>query len=279
MPDLILLAVADGVATLVLNRPEKLNAFADDMRERLIETLDAAAARPDVGALVITGAGRAFCAGGDVGHMTALKAAEAPFEELEPLLERGGDVVTRIAALPFPVIAAVNGTAAGAGLNLALACDVRIASEQATFGATFVRIGLHPDWGGSYFLPRRTGLAEALLLCWTGDVIDAAEALRVGLVERIAGHDRVLDEAQALARRLAAAPRASVRAVKRSLRASDQRTLAECLDAERDAQAACWASADVAEGLRAFVEKRAPVFGDAALDLDAPPSRGARLFE
>ena len=279
MPDLILLAVADGIATLVLNRPDKLNAFGDDMREQLVAALDAVAAREDVAALVVTGAGRAFCAGGDVHHMARLKAEDASFDALQPLLERGRDVVTRLAALPFPVIAAVNGPAAGAGLNLALACDVRIASEQATFGATFVRIGLHPDWGGTYFLPRRAGLAEALLLCWTGDVIDAAEALRVGLVERIAGHDRVLDEAHALARRLAAAPRTSVRAAKATLRAAPLRSLEECLAAESAAQEACWASPDVAEGLRAFVEKRAAVFGAGPVPADAPPSRGARQFE
>jgi 2-(1,2-epoxy-1,2-dihydrophenyl)acetyl-CoA isomerase len=277
--DPVLLAVDDGVATLVLNRPEKLNAFAGDMRDRMVDALDALAAREDVRALVITGAGRAFCAGGDVSHMAALKERDASFEELRPLLDRGRDVIARLAALPFPTLAAVNGPAAGAGLNLALACDVRVADERATFGATFVRIGLHPDWGGTWFLPRRVGLGEALLMAWTGDLIDAREALRIGLVERLAAPDRALDDALALARRLAVAPRASVHAAKRTLRASAHRTLEECLAAESAAQAACWASPDVAEGLRAFAEKRTPVFGRTAPDPDAPPSMAARQFE
>ncbi len=277
MGQLVLLAESGGVATLVLNRPEKLNAFADDMREQLVEALDAAAGHGGIGALVITGAGRAFCAGGDIGHMAALKARGARFEELRPLVAAGRGAIERLAALPFPTIAAVNGPAAGAGLNLALACDLRIASAQASFGETFVRIGLHPDWGGTYFLPRLVGQARALELCWTGEVVDAAEALRIGLVNRVVAHDELVGAATALATRLAAAPRASVRLAKRTLGASFQRTLAQCLDAEIEAQAVCWASPDVAEGLEAFIAKRAPVFGAPALADDAP--RGGRRFE
>jgi 2-(1,2-epoxy-1,2-dihydrophenyl)acetyl-CoA isomerase len=279
MPDHVLLAVAEGVATLVLNRPERLNAFGEDMREQLIDALDRVAALDDVGVLVVTGAGRAFCAGGDVHHMVRLKDAGAGFEALRPLLDRGRDVVGRLAALRFPVVAAVNGPAAGAGLNLALACDVRVASDRATFGETFVRIGLHPDWGGTFHLPRRTSLAQALLLCWTGDVIDASEALRLGLVERVVPHDAFDLEVKALARRLAAAPRTSVRHAKLALRAAEARSLAECLEAEAAAQEACWASGDTAEGLHAFVEKRPPAFGAPPLEPGAAPSRGARLFE
>ncbi len=270
----ILLAEDGGVATLVLHRPDKLNAFADDMRERLLEALDAVAARPHLGALIITGAGRAFCSGGDVGHMRALTAREAGFDELRPLLEAGRRVIMRLASLPIPVLAAVNGVAAGAGLNLACACDLRVASEQASFGATFVRIGLHPDWGGSWTLPRLVGVAKAKELCWTGDVIDAAEALRIGLVQRVVPHERLMDETLALARRLAAAPRTSVREIKRSLSASPGRTLDESLAAEEAAQARCWASPDVREGMAAFAEKRAARFGAAARS-----ERSAQRFE
>ncbi len=273
MSDLILTHVAGGVATVTLNRPEKLNAFADDMRERLAGALDAVAAHADARVLVLTGAGRAFCAGGDVKHMAALQERGAGFDALRPLLDAGRAVVERLAALPIPTLAAVNGPAAGAGMNLALACDLRVASDQATFGETFVKIGLHPDWGGTYHLPRMAGLARSLEWCWLGDPIGADEALRAGLVSRVWPLAEFEDGWRSLAARLAAAPAASVRAAKRTLRASAGRTLGECLDAEAEAQAECWASPDSGEGLRAFVEKRAPRFGAAATPDAARPGR------
>ena len=260
MTDLVLHRERDRIATLTLNRPEKLNAFAADMREQLIDAIERvrlSAAR----VLVITGAGRAFCSGGDVQHMVDLKSNDASFDELRRLLDLGREVITDLAALAIPTVAAVNGVAAGAGLNLALACDLRIASDRATFGETFVRTGLHPDWGGTYHLPRLVGAAKALELCWLGEVIDAAEALRIGLVNRVVAHEQHEAEVESLAFRLAAAPQASVREIKRTLQASFDRTLGQCLDAEEEAQERCWASPDVAEGLRAFVEKRAPAFG------------------
>ena len=159
-----------------------------------------------------------------------------------------------------PIVAGVNGVAAGAGLNLALACDVRWASERATFGETFARIGLHPDWGGTHALPRQVGLANALELCWLGEMIDAAEALRIGLVQRVFADDAFTSEVAARARRLADAPVTSITFAKRTLGASLARTLDQCLDAEAAAQEACWASADSAEGLGAFVAKRVPAF-------------------
>ena len=279
MGQLVVLAESAGVATLVLNRPEKLNAFGDDMREQLVAALDAAAAHGGIGALVITGAGRAFSAGGDVHAMTALRERDARFEGMRPLLEAGRAAIERLVALPFPTLAAVNGPAAGAGLNLALACDLRIASDQASFGETFARIGLHPDWGGTYFLPRLIGRARALELIWTGDRIDAPEALRIGLVNRVVPHATLGVEAHALAVRLAAAPRTAVRLAKRSVDASLQRTLAQCLDAEAEAQEACWADPDVAEGLRAFVEKRAPAFGQGRRVADRARARRGQRFE
>jgi 2-(1,2-epoxy-1,2-dihydrophenyl)acetyl-CoA isomerase len=142
-----------------------------------------------------------------------------------------------------------------------------------------VRIGLHPDWGGTYHLPRVIGLGKALELCWTGESIDAAEALRIGLVERVVPDDRLAEEVATLAARLAAAPATSVRLIKRSLRASLDRTLEQCLAAEGEAQAACWASADVKEGLAAFVEKREPRFGGAPVPVENAPSPAARRFE
>jgi 2-(1,2-epoxy-1,2-dihydrophenyl)acetyl-CoA isomerase len=278
MPPLVLLSVENAVATVTLNRPEKLNAFADDMREQLAAAIASAASRGDVRALVLTGAGRAFSAGGDVRHMAALKERGAGSEALSPLIAAGSEVIRALAALPFPTLAAVNGPAAGAGLNLALACDLRVASEKASFGETFARIGLHPDWGGTWFLPRLVGLPMALELCWLGDVIDAAEALRIGLVNRVVPEAAFASEVAALAARLAAAPVTSVRLAKGNLRSAAQRTLEECLEAEARAQEACWASPDSAEGLGAFVEKRPPRFGAAAAPAGSP-SRAARLFE
>lgn len=274
----ILLVIESHVAVITLNRPEKLNAFAGDMRERLVAALDQVAAS-DARVLVITGAGRAFCAGGDVGFMLDLKARGAGYEEVATLIDAGRDIVTRLAALPIPVIAAIHGVAAGAGANLALACDVRLASDEARFGESFVKIALHADWGGTFALPRVVGLGRALDLCWTGDVIGADDMLRAGIVQRVWPAASFAAEWQAYATRLAAAPATSVRALKANLRASLHRTLEQCLDAESVAQEACWKSADSAEGLRAFAEKRAAVFGAPAGDFGAAPSAASRRFE
>jgi 2-(1,2-epoxy-1,2-dihydrophenyl)acetyl-CoA isomerase len=280
IPETILLAREAGVAVITLNRPEKLNAFAGDMRERLIEALDRVAADCEARVLVITGAGAGFCSGGDVQHMVELKSRGADFTELRPLLDLGRAIVTRIAELPIPVIAAVNGVAAGAGCNLALACDVRLASSEARFGETFVKIGLHPDWGGTYHLPRLAGTAAALDLCWTGELLGADQALRLGIAQRVFPAREFAKRWREYAERLAASPATSVRAVKRTLRASLGLDLEQCLDAESRAQSACWASADSAEGLLAFAEKRAARFGAAPVEDEAvAPSRAARRFE
>lgn len=280
MPDQILLAEADGVATMVLNRPEKLNAFDDAMRAEFLVAIDALAARRDLRVLVITGAGRAFSAGGDVAYMVRLKQQGAAYEGgLGTLVDAGATAIRKIVALPYPTIACVNGPAAGGGANLALACDLRIASERASFGQSFVKIGMHTDWGGSYFLPRLVGLAKALELCWLGDMVEAHEAHRIGLVNHLVPHDLLEAETRALALRLTAAPQTSVRAAKRNLRAFLSRTLDESLDAEYEAQAACWESPDSSEGVRAFVEKRPPGFAGAALDAAAAPAAASRRFE
>ena len=280
MSDQILLAEADGVATLVLNRPEKLNAFDDAMRGQFLAAIETVAARSGIRALVITGAGRAFCAGGDVAYMVRLKQEGASYEGgLGTLVQAGTTAIARIASLPFPTIACVNGPAAGGGCNLALACDLRIASERASFGQSFVKIGMHTDWGGSYSLPRLVGLSKALELCWLGDMVEATEALRIGLVNRVVPHERLDEETRALAVRLATAPQTSVRAAKHNLRASMARTLDECLEAEYEAQGACWKSPDSDEGGRAFVEKRAPRFSGTPMGDPAVPSGAARRFE
>ncbi|HKQ58785.1 MAG TPA: enoyl-CoA hydratase/isomerase family protein [Candidatus Eisenbacteria bacterium] len=280
MPDLVLLAEADGVATLVLNRPEKLNAFDDDMRTQFVAAIDTLAARPGVRALVITGAGRAFCAGGDIAYMVRLKQERVPYQKgLGTLVATGTTAIAKLVALPFPTIACVNGAAAGGGANLALACDLRIASERASFGQSFVKIGMHVDWGGSWFLPRLVGVSKALELCWTGDMIDAAQALSIGLVNRVVPHERLDEETRSLAVRLAGSPQGSVRMAKQNLRASFMRTLDEALEAEYWAQADCWNDPDSDEGVRAFVEKRTPAYGALAAAGAASASFSAWRFE
>jgi 2-(1,2-epoxy-1,2-dihydrophenyl)acetyl-CoA isomerase len=168
--------------------------------------------------------------------------------------------VTKIRTMAAPVIAAVNGPAAGGGLNLALACDIRIASDAATFGQTFTRIGLAPDWGGLHFLPRLVGEAKAIELMMTGEIVGAAEALRIGLVNRVVPAESFAGEVQALARMLASRPPGSLRAIKQGVYASGKRSLDETLDFETASQLECFETDDAREGVAAFFEKRPPEF-------------------
>src|SRR3954452_7845743 len=172
------------ITTITLDRPEKLNAFAGTRREELLAALRIAAEDEGCRVVIITGAGRAFCAGGDVEYMAGLQK-KGDVDSFHKLLDGGRDIVTTIASMPKPVIASVNGVAAGAGCNLALACDYRIASDTAKLGETFVKIGIHPDWGGTWFLPRLVGPSRALELLTTGRMVDAAEALAIGMVDRV----------------------------------------------------------------------------------------------
>ena len=181
--------------------------------------------------LVIAGAGHAFCAGSDLEAVAAAKRRGARFDELRPLVGRGHAIVTRAAGLPFPTIAAINGPAIGAGLALALACDVRLASDQAVFGVNSPHLGLHPEWGVTYFLPRVVGLSKSLELCWTAETVDAAEALRIGLVTRVFPEAAFAAEVRLFTARVAAAPQTCARLAKRALGRSSQRSLAQCLDA------------------------------------------------
>lgn len=256
----ILLDRSDGIGTLTLNRPEKLNAFAGTMRQELADALEVLERDPAVRVIVITGAGRAFCAGADVGYLAEL-VERRDVEAMAALVEAGRRVVTTIRESSKPVIGRINGVAAGGGANLALACDLRIASDQARLGQTFNRIGLHPDWGGTYFLPRLVGPAKALELFWTADVIDAEECLRLGLFNRVVPAGALDRETLEVARALAAKPALALALAKRAVYQSLDRTLPEMLDYELDAQLRCFESGDAAEGIKAFVEKRAPVFG------------------
>lgn len=258
----VLLDRSEGIGTLTLNRPDKLNAFAGRMRQEIAEGLDALETDDSVRVIVITGAGRGFCAGGDVTYMGEL-VERRDVESMAALVDAGRHVVMTIRQSSKPVIASVNGVAAGGGANLALACDLRIASELASLGQTFNRIGLHPDWGGTYFLPRLVGPAKALELFWFADMIDARECERLGLFNKVVPHASLADATRAWARTLASKPSLAMALAKRAVYDSPDRTLPQMLDYELDAQLRCFESGDAGEGLRAFSEKRAAHFGAA----------------
>lgn len=240
-----------AIATITLNRPEKLNAFAGTMREDLLAALRTVERDAGCRVVIITGAGRAFCAGGDVEFMRDLQQRR-DVETFSKLLRAGGEIVMQIAQMPKPVIASINGIAAGAGCNLALACDYRIASDQAKLGQSFVRIGLHPDWGGTWLLPRIVGRSRALELMMTGRMVDANEALAMGMVDRVTSD--LAPETQKLARTLADAPPGVLGDIKRAL--SSTNDLQAQLELEAANQLRAFQSKESAERVNAFFEKR-----------------------
>jgi enoyl-CoA hydratase/carnithine racemase len=252
--------IKDGVATLTLNRPERMNALGGTLREDLLDAFTRTAADPDVRVIVVTGSGRAFCAGGDVKAMNEAKEAGRERPLLDRIAPSRDRTLLAMRDAPQPIIAAVNGAAAGAGMNLALGCDIRLASTAAKFSQAFVKRGLHPDWGGTYFLPRVVGMAKAAELIFTGDVIDAAEALRLGLVSRVVEPEELMPAALELARKIAAGPPVAIRLAKRALYRNAESDLRSALEFETFAQNACFETEDAREGIRAFVDKRAPVF-------------------
>jgi len=256
----VLYAVADRVATITLNRPRMLNALGGSMREDILARLYEAEQDAGVGCVVITGAGDAFCAGGDIANMIQLQI-ENDAEPIRHRMQVAGRLIVRIRRMSKPVIAAVNGVAAGAGLNLALACDVRYAADRARFAASFVRIGLVPDWAGHYLLTRLVGTGRAMELMMLGDRFDAAEALRLGLVNQIFLHTGFRDAIQAIAARYAAGPAAALAAIKRGVYLGASGSLDDTLAHEEAVQCALFLSDDAREGMRAFIEKRPPRFG------------------
>lgn len=254
--------IQDRIATLTLDRPDRLNALVPEMREGFLEAL-ARAAEPAVKVLVLRGAGRAFCAGGDIPWM-ARTLAEGRWAELEGLLNLGVTVAHGLATLPKPVVAVVQGPAAGAGMSLALSADLRIATPAAAFSMAFVKIGVHPDWGGSVALSRLVNPAVAAELMLTGDAVDADRALALGLVNRVVPAEALEDQVEALARRLAAGPAATQARIKASLlrnQGLDGETLRARLEAEAAQMAAAMQAPEAREGLAAFLEKRGPAFG------------------
>jgi len=257
--ELIKVTEDNGIVTITLNRPERLNALAGHMRRDLAEALEEAGSDPHVRVVVLAGEGRAFCAGGDV-HFMAELVERGDAEEFARLLGAARRVVLAIRQMTKPVIASIEGACAGAGFNLALACDLRIASSAATFSQSFVKLGFHPDWGGSYFLPRMVPSNIACELFFLGDAIDANTALRLGLINRVVAPEELAGETRKLAERLRDGPAVSIAAAKHAVYAGEHDSLEQMLQYEVEAQLRCFQSEDGREGVRAFLEKRPPKF-------------------
>ncbi len=246
----------EGIATITLNRPEVFNAFNDPMSYELQDALKQASRDAAVRVVVLTGAGRAFCSGQD------LKAAQADEKRsfYDSLHKRYNPIIRAMRAMPKPIIGSLNGVAAGAGCSLALACDALIASTDASLIEVFINIGLVPDSGSSWFLPRLVGTLKAFELCALGSKVPADEALRLGLVNQVVAPDELDAATYALAARYAAAPTQSIGLIKQMLNKAGAATLDEMLDYEAHCQQIAGESADYREGVAAFSEKRKPVF-------------------
>jgi 2-(1,2-epoxy-1,2-dihydrophenyl)acetyl-CoA isomerase len=257
----LLESLKDGVAVLTLNRPERLNALSGAMLDALLETLPRLGADPNVGAVVVTGAGRGFCAGGDVKAMAeGREFAESGLEDKAHGLRSKMEVSRLLHEMPKPTIAMVRGAAAGAGLSIALACDLRVAGESAKFATAFERVGYSGDFGGSWFLTQLVGTAKARELYYTAEIVDARQALSLGIVNRVVPDERLEDETLTLARSLADGPRIALRYMKRNMNAAESQTLAQCLDLEALHHTRTGLTEDHKEAAKAFVEKRTPVF-------------------
>jgi 2-(1,2-epoxy-1,2-dihydrophenyl)acetyl-CoA isomerase len=250
----------DSVAVITLNRPDKLNALTVEMGREVMHAINAAV---DAGArsMIITGAGRAFCAGGDLREMQRMAQAEGRGEAFfyEPL-QLLNECILLIRRTPIPIIAAVNGAASGGGCNLALACDLVLAATGAKFNQAFVKIGLTPDCGGSFILPRLVGWRRAMEMMMTGDAIGAEEALELGMINKVVPDDQLMPQALALAERLAQSPTMALGRIKELLEASTTNNFEQQLEFEREVQIKLGQTADFREGVAAFIEKRQPRF-------------------
>ena len=251
---------AESVCSITLNRPDSLNAFNDAMRKELLDALQQAEGHEAVRCLVITGAGRAFGSGQDLAELESWYAQGREPEFRDLLRQSYNPVIRRLREMQKPIIAAVNGVAAGAGFSLALACDIRVASEEASFIQAFIKVGLIPDLGSTFYLPQLVGLGKAAELCFTGDKVSAQEALRLGIVNRVVKHDDLLTVTMELARKLAHLPTRAIGLTKRLLNAANASDLDTQLEAEAFAQQTAGKTADHREGVAAFIEKRQPRF-------------------
>jgi 2-(1,2-epoxy-1,2-dihydrophenyl)acetyl-CoA isomerase len=253
--------VKDGAAVLTLNRPDRLNAMSRPMLDALLEALPRLAEDPAVGVVVLTGAGRGFCAGGDVKAMAeGTELGGQTMEERAQALRSRMETSRWLHEMPKPTIAMMRGPAAGAGLSLAMACDMRIASDTVKLGTAFARVGYSGDFGGSYYLTQLVGTAKARELYFTADLLDAQQALGLGLVNRVVADARLEEETMGLASRLARGPRVAYRYMKRNMNAAESASLKEMLDLEAWNHTRTGMTEDHREAARAFVEKREPQF-------------------
>jgi 2-(1,2-epoxy-1,2-dihydrophenyl)acetyl-CoA isomerase len=252
----VLLDVAENVATITLNRPEKLNALNAELLDALPAIMERAAEDKDVRCVILTGSGRGFCAGGDIAGMANREPIANPVEHLR----RNEEASRLLHDMPKPTIAMINGPAAGAGLSLALACDMRFAAESARLGTAFVKIGFSGDYGGTWMLQRLVGPAKARELYFTGDLIDAREAERIGLVNRTVPDDKLAAETRALAARLAAGPPIALARMKQNMNLGLISDYSKLLDAEAEGMVMTGSTEDNREALKAFLEKRPPTF-------------------
>lgn len=248
-----------SIVTLVMNRPDRLNALNNELTTALNDALVRVAGDSSIHVVVLTGAGRAFCAGGDLGAIGKGREREDS-AELAPILRTGMQAVLNIRTIPQPVIAAVNGPAAGAGMNLALACDIRLAVDSASFGQNFAKVGLFPDYGGTYFLPQLVGPSVAAEMFYLGEMIDAQSAHRLGIVNHLFPADQFEAAVINFAKKIAEGPQLAIRAVKQTIFVREKDALTEALELEVQAQLKCFHSHDCLEGIRAFMEKRPPKF-------------------
>jgi 2-(1,2-epoxy-1,2-dihydrophenyl)acetyl-CoA isomerase len=255
----ILFETRSGAARLTLNRPDRLNSFTVKMHEEVADALSQVEADAEVRALLITGAGRGFCAGQDLADRAVAPGAE-PVDLGDSVERFYNPLIRRLTSLPKPVVCAVNGVAAGAGANIALACDVVLAAKSARFIQSFAGIGLIPDSGGSWVLPRLVGQARALGLALTGQPLGAEQAESWGLIWKAVEDDKLMEEAETLLARFASGPTRGLAETKRLIRTTSARTLDQELDLERDVMRALGRSEDYQEGVAAFFEKRPPVF-------------------
>ena len=260
MPDVILTTLDNGVATLTFNRPDRLNALSPDLITQSIDTLTRWEEDPNVAVVVLTGSGRAFCAGGDIGGMAQENTAPRPIEERIDWLRRAQQISWRLYNMPKITIASVNGFAMGAGLGVCLACDLRIASDQAKFGTAYAKVGFGGDFGVTWLLTRYAGAPKAKELLFTADTFDAAEALRLGLLNRVVPAESLAAETRAMASRLAAGPRVSYRYMKANVNLAATQDFRAMLDREPETHLRCAQTEDHREGVKAFLEKRAPQF-------------------
>ncbi len=253
-------SVSDNTATLTFNRPEKRNALNEEMVDESIALLNGWSRDPSIGAIVVTGAGRAFCAGGDISMMATPEIEAQPLEQRIDGLRKRQELSWLLHSIPKVTIAAVNGFAVGAGLAICLACDLRIASEKAAFSTAYANVGFAGDFGITWFLTRYVGAPKAKELLFLPDIIDAAEAYRLGLVNRVVPHDQLDSSVRDIAGRIAHGPRLSYRYMKANVNLATDAGFRTVLDREAETHQRCSMTEDHKEGVRAFLEKRPPRF-------------------